>query len=151
MTQPTKTVENFLDRPEVKHTLRLVPSSQRELFVSELVQHLTTYQREQAEQYGVEEVMKDFEKTFHENRLYAQYEEDNGTMLTKWLRNALTQTATKAVEEEAYLWFNKWYDSHIAKQDEKNRFDFSKWATERLQELGASDDHKQKHKHPTGE
>ena len=32
----TQEIEEFLNKPEVQHTLRLVPSSQRELFVSEM-------------------------------------------------------------------------------------------------------------------
>ena len=45
----------------------------------------------------------------------------------------------RAVEAEAYNWFNRWYNSHIAKQNEKQRFDFAQWATSRLQELGVKD------------
>jgi hypothetical protein len=35
------TVEELFDQPHVKHTLKLVPLSQRELFVSEMKNHIT--------------------------------------------------------------------------------------------------------------
>ena len=41
MTTPT--VEDFLSQPRVRHTLRLVPESQRELFVAEMSDHITTH------------------------------------------------------------------------------------------------------------
>ena len=43
----------------------------------------------------------------------------------------------KAREREAYLWFENWYSHYKAPLTAESNQDFGKWATERLQTLGA--------------
>lgn len=43
MTTQNNNVEEFFNQPEVAHTLKLVPESQRELFVAEMEKHLSFY------------------------------------------------------------------------------------------------------------
>jgi hypothetical protein len=52
-----KTVEEFFDQPHVRHTLKLVPHTQRELFVLEMSRALADFEaqivkREQADRYS---------------------------------------------------------------------------------------------------
>lgn len=58
------------------------------------------------------------------------------------LENFITTERERAVWEaqskEAYLWFNTWYAMRI-NPSTRGKEDFGKWATERLQEIGASE------------
>ena len=58
--------------------------------------------------------------------------------LTTAMQRAYEAGEKKGREEEAYLWFNSWYDRYISNHRKEENAAFGVWSTERLQTLRAN-------------